>query len=66
MNHQETFDLSKVIQDSSADKGIDLKYDSNKNGKFEKSIISFIINTYLGGYYGSENPSEDSRQMYLG
>ena len=61
MNHQETLDLTKLIWDSSEDTGIDLMYEPNRNGKFEKSIVTFVVNNYLGGYYGSELPSEDSR-----
>lgn len=40
-----------------------MNFDCNINGKFEKSIITFIVNNYLGGYYGAELPSEDSRQI---
>ena len=60
MNHQETFDYKNVMEEVSA---LELNQNSNINGKFEKSIITFIINNYLGGYYGGESSTEDTRQM---
>jgi len=58
MNHQETFDYKDIMNDATT---VEVNEFSNLNGKFEKSIITFIINNFLGGYYGGESSTEDSR-----
>jgi hypothetical protein len=60
MNHQED-KLTNIISTQVYIPPEDnIKVLVNRVGKFEKSTISFIVNNYLGGYYGSESPSEDS------
>lgn len=57
MNHQETFDYKDILNEV---ENVEINEFSNQNGKFEKSIISFVINNFLGGYYGGETSTDDS------
>lgn len=63
MNHQESSPLENIVSFEIVNQEKEEHHDSptmNKTAKFEKSAISFVINTYLGGYFGSETASEDS------